>query len=104
MGDQEYDITKSVANMTKYCEMVIDPMRIRFCVEKALYLAYNGRPGPTWLDIPLNVQAAMIETDDLTALTGGYEAGGTAGRQRARPRSRRIPPEKVNFVQNFRHV
>lgn len=36
MGDQEYDITKSVANMTKYCEMVIDPMRIRFCVEKSL--------------------------------------------------------------------
>ena len=34
MGDQEADITKSVANMTKYCEMVIDPMRIRFCVEK----------------------------------------------------------------------
>ena len=32
--------------MTKYCEMVIDPMRIRFCMEKALYLAYSGRPGP----------------------------------------------------------
>ena len=65
MGDQEYDITKSVANMTKYCEMVIDPMRIRFCMEKALYLAYSGRPGPVWLDIPLNVQAAVIETDGL---------------------------------------
>ena len=104
MGDQEYDITKSVANMTKYCEMVIDPMRIRFCVEKALYLAYNGRPGPTWLDIPLNVQAAMIETDDLIGFDPeDYEAE-PAGRQRARPRSRRIPPEKVNFVQNFRHV
>ena len=78
MGDQEYDITKSVANMTKYCEMVIDPMRIRFCVEKALYLAYNGRPGPTWLDIPLNVQAAMIETDDLIGFDPeDYEAGGT---------------------------
>lgn len=78
MGDQEYDITKSVANMTKYCEMVIDPMRIRFCMEKALYLAYAGRPGPVWLDIPLNVQAAMIETDDLIGFDKeDYEAGGT---------------------------
>ena len=78
MGDQEYDITKSVANMTKYCEMVIDPMRIRFCMEKALYLAYVGRPGPVWLDIPLNVQAAVIETDDLIGFDKeNYEAGGT---------------------------
>lgn len=78
MGDQEYDITKSVANMTKYCELVADPMRIRFCLEKALYLAYGGRPGPVWLDIPLNVQAAMVETDDLLGFDKeDYEAGGT---------------------------
>ena len=78
MGDQEFDITKSVANMTKYCEMVIDPMRIRFCLEKAVYLAYSGRPGPCWLDIPLNVQAAMIETDELEGFdAASYEAGGT---------------------------
>lgn len=77
MGDQEYDITKSVANMTKYCEMVADPMRIRFCLEKALYLAYAGRPGPVWLDIPLNVQAAMVETDDLIGFDiEDYKAGG----------------------------
>ncbi|MFR4168743.1 MAG: thiamine pyrophosphate-binding protein [[Clostridium] symbiosum] len=78
MGDQEYDITKSVANMTKYCEMVIDPMRIRFCMEKALYLAYSGRPGPVWLDIPLNVQAAVVETEDLIGFDAeSYKAGGT---------------------------
>lgn len=78
MGDQEFDITRSVANMTKYCEMVIDPMRIRFCLEKALYLARVGRPGPVWLDIPLNVQAALIETDRLAGFDReDYEAGGT---------------------------
>lgn len=78
MGDQEYDITKSVFNMTKYCEMVIDPMRIRFCIEKALYLAYTGRPGPVWLDIPLNVQSALIETEELIGFNKeDYEAGGT---------------------------
>ena len=53
MGDQEFDIVKAVDCMTKYSEMVLDPMRIRFCLEKALYLAQSGRPGPCWLDIPL---------------------------------------------------
>ena len=65
MGDQEFDITRAVSSMTKYCEMVVDPRRIRYCLEKAMCLAANGRPGPCWLDIPLNVQAAMIETDEL---------------------------------------
>ena len=59
MGDQEYDITKSVANMTKYCEMVIDPMRIRFCVEKALYLAYNGRPVNSFSPIPMETMTTI---------------------------------------------
>ena len=77
MGDQEFDITKAVDCMTKYAEMVIDPMRIRYCVEKALYLAHSGRPGPTWLDIPLDVQAAIVETDELIGFDPiGYEAGG----------------------------
>ena len=78
MGDQEFDICQSIACMTKYCEMVIDPMRIRFCLEKALYLAKSGRPGPCWLDIPLNVQSAMIETEELVGFDPeDYEAGGT---------------------------
>lgn len=78
MGDQEFDITKSIDCMTKYSEMVIDPMRIRFCLEKALYLAQVGRPGPCWLDIPLNVQGAYVETDGLLGFDrADYEAGGT---------------------------
>ena len=78
MGDQEFDITKAIDCMTKYSEMVIDPMRIRFCLEKALYLARSGRPGPTWLDIPLNVQGAYIDPDQLVGFDADdYEAGGT---------------------------
>ncbi len=78
MGDQEFDITKSIDCMTKYSEMVIDPMRIRFCVEKALYLSDSGRKGPTWLDIPLDIQGAYVETDDLIGFDpADYEAGGT---------------------------
>ena len=77
MGDQEFDITKAVDCMTKYSEMVIDPMRIRYCLEKAVYLAYSGRPGPAWLDIPLNVQGAYVETGDLIGFDPeDYENGG----------------------------
>ncbi len=65
MGDQEFDITKAIDCMTKYSEMVTDPMRIRYALEKALYLAQTGRPGPCWLDIPLNVQGAYVEEDEL---------------------------------------
>jgi acetolactate synthase-1/2/3 large subunit len=65
MGIQEYDIIRSVEGMTKYCEMIVEPNKIRYCLEKALYLAYNGRPGPTWLDIPLDIQSSVIETDTL---------------------------------------
>lgn len=71
MGDQEFDICKAVDSMTKYCEMVIEPKKIRYCLEKALFMAKNGRPGPCWLDIPLNVQGAYVETEELE----GYDPG-----------------------------
>ena len=65
MGDQEFDITKSAAAMTKYCEMVEDPKRIRYVMEKAFYIATTGRPGPGWVDIPVNFQGFYVETDEL---------------------------------------
>lgn len=65
LGDQEFDIINSVSNMTKYSVMVTNPQEIAYHLEKALYLAMNGRKGPVWLDIPLDVQGAMIETDEL---------------------------------------
>lgn len=64
-GDQELDIEQLVRPVTKYCEMVTDPETIRYHLEKALYLATSGRPGPVWLDIPLNVQAAQIDPATL---------------------------------------
>lgn len=72
-GEQEYDICKSAAGMTKFCEMVSDPMRIRYVLEKACFLARTGRPGPVWLDIPLDIQSAIIETDDLCAFDAKAE-------------------------------
>ena len=65
LGDQELDIVKVVAPMTKYAEMVTDPQTIRYHLEKALYLATAGRPGPVWLDIPMNVQGASVDPDTL---------------------------------------
>lgn len=65
MGDQEFDITKITGQMTKYSELIEDPKKIKYCLHKAITIATNGRPGPCWLDIPLDVQGAYIETDDL---------------------------------------
>ncbi len=69
VGDQEYDITKAVQSMTKYAVMLEDPLKIRYELEKAWQIAASGRPGPVWIDIPVNFQGAVIETDDLK----GYE-------------------------------
>ena len=65
LGDQEFNIVDTVKTMTKFATMVVHPLDIAYVLEKALFLATNGRPGPVWLDIPLNVQGAIIETDEL---------------------------------------
>lgn len=65
LGDQEFNIIDSVQNMTKYAVMVTNPQEIAYHLEKALFLATNGRGGPVWLDIPLDVQGAKIDTDKL---------------------------------------
>ena len=65
MGDQEYDIVKSVEPMTKYAVMIEDPKQIRYALEKGWHLATTGRPGPVWIDIPVNYQGSYIETDHL---------------------------------------
>jgi acetolactate synthase I/II/III large subunit len=64
-GDQELDIEQLVKPITKYCVMVTDPLSIRYHLEKAIYLATSGRPGPCWLDIPLDVQASKIDPSNL---------------------------------------
>ena len=70
-GEQEYCIIKSVKPMTKYAKMIKDPYKIRYYLEKAYWNAMEGRKGPVWLDIPLNIQSAFIETENLT----GYDPG-----------------------------
>ena len=69
VGDQEYDIVKSVEPMTKYAVMIEDPKKIRYALEKGWHLATTGRPGPVWIDIPVDYQGSYIETDELV----GYD-------------------------------
>ncbi len=67
LGIQEADIVTMVHSITKYAITVKEPTSIRYHLEKAIYLAKNGRPGPVWLDIPLDVQGSII---DETVLEG----------------------------------
>jgi acetolactate synthase-1/2/3 large subunit len=60
LGDQEADIIGMVKGITKYAVLVSEPDRIRYHLERALYLTTAGRPGPCWLDIPIDVQSALM--------------------------------------------
>jgi acetolactate synthase-1/2/3 large subunit len=71
MGVQEVDIVSIVSPITKYAVTVMNPEDIRFHLEKAVHLARHGRPGPVWIDIPLDVQGASIEPTYLR----GYDPG-----------------------------
>ena len=64
-GLQEFDIINSVKNMTKYCVMIKDPLEIKREVLKAINIAMNGRRGPVWIDVPLDIQNAEVEEDEL---------------------------------------
>lgn len=74
-GDQEYDIVPTVRGMTKYAVMVEKPEQIRRCLEKAIFLATSGRPGPCWLDVPLDVQGTMVLPDALESYDPSEDGG-----------------------------
>ena len=76
LGDQEADIVAMVTPITKFAALVSDPNDIRFLLEKALWLAEHGRPGPVWLDIPIDVQSAMIDSDALRGFDPATEDDG----------------------------
>jgi acetolactate synthase-1/2/3 large subunit len=65
LGDQELDIVRMVEGITKYAVWIDDPETIAYHLEKAWYLAQHGRPGPCWLDIPVDVQSAQIDESKL---------------------------------------
>lgn len=65
LGNQEFNIISAIGEMTKYSEMIENPQKIKYVLEKAYHLARSERPGPCWLDIPLDIQGAIIETEEL---------------------------------------
>ena len=67
LGDQEADIIRMASGITKYAVLIDDPASIRYHLERAWFLAASGRPGPCWLDIPVDVQAAAIDENNLRA-------------------------------------
>ena len=64
-GIQEFEIIPSVKNMTKYAVMLKDPLEVKRELYKAIDIALSGRRGPVWLDIPLDIQSAIVEEDEM---------------------------------------
>jgi acetolactate synthase-1/2/3 large subunit len=65
LGDQEVDIVNMVKGITKYSILITDPKSIKYHLDKAIFLALNGRMGPCWIDIPIDLQGIQIDVDDL---------------------------------------
>ncbi len=89
LGDQEFNIADTVKTLTKYAVMVTQADKIKYHLEKALFLAIEGRPGPVWLDIPLDIQAATIDTRQLYEYNPEEDIAETAAD---------IPSEIINQV------
>lgn len=66
LGDQEVDIVSMVRPITKYATTLFDPLKVREVMDKAIFLSTSGRPGPVWVDVPIDVQSAMINPDNLS--------------------------------------
>lgn len=69
LGDQEVDIVSVVKPLTKYAVMITDPKTVKYHLDKAVYLATHGRFGPVWLDVPMNIQGAMVDENELEEFT-----------------------------------
>lgn len=65
LGDQEVDIIPVVKPLVKYAVSITDPKRVRLEVEKAFHASVSGRPGPVWIDVPMDVQGAPIDENQL---------------------------------------
>ncbi len=74
MGVQEIDVVAMARPITKLALTVLEPNDIRYHLESALWLARSGRPGPVWLDIPIDVQGAMIDESSLRGFTPPAES------------------------------
>lgn len=99
LGVQEVDIVSIVRPITKYAVTVLEPSEICFHMEKAFFLATNGRPGPVWIDIPLDVQASQIEE---TVLLRHFDATGVLPTlPQVEDRRKRLAGEVSRLIDRF---
>lgn len=80
MGPQELDVVSIVRPITKYAVTIMEPESIRYHLQKAVFLATHGRRGPVWMEIPLDIQASMVDENNLRGFTGN-ETEETPGKQ-----------------------
>jgi acetolactate synthase-1/2/3 large subunit len=73
LGDQEVDIVSMVQAVTKHCVQIKQPTEVRFELEKALHLLTTGRPGPVWIDVPVDIQGSLIHPDELRRYDPSHE-------------------------------
>ncbi len=99
MGFQEINIVELVSSITKYAVTITDPATVRYHLEKALWLAKHGRPGPVWIDIPLDVQAATIDENNLTGFTPDISDGYPSASEEDLPEKVRQAIELLNQAQ-----
>lgn len=92
LGGQEFDIVPALKNMTKYAVMIEDPLDIRYCLEKAFDIALSGRPGPCWIDIPVDIQGRDIVASELRAYEKSEDVPGVISKENL--------SEKVDVVLN----
>lgn len=86
-GNQEIGIVDIVSSITKYAVTVKEPAMIKYHLDRAVYEAKNGRPGPVWIDIPLDIQAADIDPD---ALEGYKKEDDVCRRERCREEAGKV--------------
>lgn len=65
LGDQEADIISLISPITKYCVTISNIKDVKYELDKAIYIALNGRPGPVWIDVPLDIQGAMVDENEM---------------------------------------
>lgn len=98
MGGQEFDICSALSKVAKYYTTIQDATKIRYCLEKAFYMAKTGRPGPCWLDIPVDIQGTFVEIDNLSGFDPLSDETVLQGKQKYDTHDQIL--EKINLILN----
>jgi acetolactate synthase I/II/III large subunit len=104
LGDQEADIIAMVEKITKYAVLVDDPLTIRYHLERAWHLAQTGRPGPCWLDIPVDVQAATVDPATLRAYDPAEDSAHNGSPQASSSDSSELKSQCRDVIERIRNA